>query len=546
MFGWNVSAGDVNADGYDDAIIGAPYNDEGGTDIGRAYVFYGGSTMNNAVDVDIAGQSTGELFGWDVASGNVNGDQSGGKPLKDIVVGAPQNGTGKGRAYIYFGSTSLASLISTPNVKLYRGDTEAFGSSLAIGNFNVDGYDDILIGAPTNTSSKGAGYIYYGCSNWGNCFRDPDTNWFYTAYVSRKNAGDTTTDVLVDAQTDNADDANPPNGAVVQDGFYQVDRNKVLWFDQTYIAGIPSYGSVTNAWIRVQYSVVSGYDGNSSLMWKYSGAGWANTNITPISGNGVYGWYNVYSLGVNTRAKAGSVQTYFKSYDTGGSQAVDWDYVWVYLALTGQQFANVTLAGQVNTERFGHAVETGDLDDDSPYLDDAVVGAPFYSDTNDTGAVYIYSGSTIRATAYGGTISTPTKKLYGPFSTNGKFGWSLATGNVNGDTYDDLMVGAPANNSNMGAVYWYYGPTSSIRWKFSSDGELNERRGWSIAAGDLVSLYFGETAMGCPWWDGTTKDGRVYILTPIPEFSDFLIPIIASLLVTLTLGRRRLGRRRRA
>jgi KaiC/GvpD/RAD55 family RecA-like ATPase len=549
MFGWNVSAGDVNADGIDDAIIGAPYNDEGGADIGRAYVFYGGSTMNTVVDVDIAGQSAGELFGWDVASGNVNGDQSGGRPLKDIVVGAPQNGTGKGRAYIYFGSTSLASLISTPNVKLYRGDTEAFGSSLAIGNFNQDAYDDIFVGAPTNSSSKGAAYIYYGCSNWGNCFRDPDTSFYYTAYVSQKNnPGDTTGDYLVDAQTDNANDAIPPNGGIAQDGSYQVDKGKVMWFDQTYIAGMPSYGAVVGAWLRVQYSVVAGYGGTNSLEWMYSGAGWANTNITPANGDlGKYGWYELFNAyGVNTRAKVGSVQTRFTNNDGGASQAVDWDYDWVYVALRGQQPANVTLAGQVNTERFGHAVETGDLDGDSPYLDDAVVGAPFYSDTNDTGAAYIYSGSTIRATAYGGTISTPTKKLYGPFTTNGKFGWSLATGNVNGDAYDDLMVGAPTNNSNMGAVYWYYGPTSSIRWRFSSDGELNERRGWSIAAGDLVSLYYVETAMGCPYWDGSTKDGRVYILTPIPEFSDFLLPMIASLLVTLALGRRRLGRKRRA
>ncbi|HMS34471.1 MAG TPA: integrin alpha [Ignavibacteria bacterium] len=53
QFGFSVSsAGDVNGDGYSDLIIGAPFNDAGGSNAGRAYIYFGGSNMNNTADVN--------------------------------------------------------------------------------------------------------------------------------------------------------------------------------------------------------------------------------------------------------------------------------------------------------------------------------------------------------------------------------------------------------------------------------------------------------------------------------------------------------------
>ena len=43
-FGWSIApAGDMNRDGDDDFVVGAPYNDLGGTDVGRVYLFVGNS-----------------------------------------------------------------------------------------------------------------------------------------------------------------------------------------------------------------------------------------------------------------------------------------------------------------------------------------------------------------------------------------------------------------------------------------------------------------------------------------------------------------------
>ena len=56
QFGYSVSsAGDVNVDGYADLIVGSPFNDAGGTNAGRAYIYFGGSIINSGVDVILTG-----------------------------------------------------------------------------------------------------------------------------------------------------------------------------------------------------------------------------------------------------------------------------------------------------------------------------------------------------------------------------------------------------------------------------------------------------------------------------------------------------------
>ena len=55
-FGFSVStAGDVNGDGYSDVIVGAYDNDAGGSNAGRAYIYFGGEVMDNIADVILTG-----------------------------------------------------------------------------------------------------------------------------------------------------------------------------------------------------------------------------------------------------------------------------------------------------------------------------------------------------------------------------------------------------------------------------------------------------------------------------------------------------------
>ena len=146
-FGISVaSVGDVNGDGYDDFVVGAHfYPSEGGR--GRAYLFFGGPAIDTVADLVIP-NPTGDNVAWfgiSVASaGDFNGD---GYP--DIIIGA-RNAGFPGKAYIFYGGPSLH---ATPDVTLTgetTGSNTWFGNSVAsIGDVNGDGFDDVIVGAPS-------------------------------------------------------------------------------------------------------------------------------------------------------------------------------------------------------------------------------------------------------------------------------------------------------------------------------------------------------------------------------------------------------------
>src|SRR5438034_1355257 len=100
-FGGSVaSAGDVNGDGYDDVIAGAPSYDLGAIDEGRAFLFLGSPAgLSIAPDWTVEGHQSYAYFGSSVASaGDVNGDG-----YDDVIAGAPTYDRGgvtdEGRAF---------------------------------------------------------------------------------------------------------------------------------------------------------------------------------------------------------------------------------------------------------------------------------------------------------------------------------------------------------------------------------------------------------------------------------------------------------------
>ena len=101
-FGFSVSgAGDVNNDGYSDLIVGAVWNDAGGSSAGRAYVYSG---QTGGLLYTFTGEAADDRFGVSVSgAGDVNNDG-----YDDLIVGANWNvagGNNAGRAYVYSGQT---------------------------------------------------------------------------------------------------------------------------------------------------------------------------------------------------------------------------------------------------------------------------------------------------------------------------------------------------------------------------------------------------------------------------------------------------------
>lgn len=185
--GFAVAVGDVNGDGIDDIVMGAPAADFPGAvtpppaarnDTGAVFVIFGGSALTtphtidlataNAANVALFGVNSGDQFGASVAVGNLGGLASQTPPqqaVKDILAGAPGNNgpdgstrPGAGTAYVQFGgsilnpvggATTVVDLAATPaNVVIFGKTGDALGASVAIGDINGGGIADAIVGAP--------------------------------------------------------------------------------------------------------------------------------------------------------------------------------------------------------------------------------------------------------------------------------------------------------------------------------------------------------------------------------------------------------------
>ncbi|AOY82242.2 hypothetical protein BJP36_22385 [Moorena producens JHB] len=178
--GWSVSdAGDVNGDGVSDLIIGAPFVDTGAqTDVGQAYVVFGGTDVAGTGNLDLAslngtngfaitGIEANGLLGSSVSyAGDLNKDG-----YADVAIGAK----GAGKVYVLFGSEELGttdsvdlSTLDGENGLVIEGPDSLGFSVSGAKDVNSDSIDDLVIGAPglelstANGNTPGNSYVLFG------------------------------------------------------------------------------------------------------------------------------------------------------------------------------------------------------------------------------------------------------------------------------------------------------------------------------------------------------------------------------------------------
>jgi hypothetical protein len=174
---------DFNGDGYADVAIGVPGEDVAGTtNAGAVNVLYGaeggltdaGNQIFSQQDTPSAVPEQDDVFGYALAAGDFDGNG-----CTDLAVGVPDESIGTtddaGAVYVFYGTRSANGLDTSTVEPWFQGtdgvqeSVEAldnFGRALGAGDFNSDGYSDLVIGAPFEEINgnivAGAFHVLYG------------------------------------------------------------------------------------------------------------------------------------------------------------------------------------------------------------------------------------------------------------------------------------------------------------------------------------------------------------------------------------------------
>lgn len=397
FFGFSVSgAGDVDGDGYADLMVGAPMESTSTAPAGagRVYLFSGqtGDTLFSLVSADTAG--TG-YFGYSVSgAGDVNGDGH-----ADLVVGAFAESPGlspdsAGRAYVFSGQTgdTLYTLLS-PSEE----EGGCFGFSVSgAGDVDGDGYSDVIVGAYRENpvvvpADGGRAYVFSGLTG-GLLHTLVSPNEQVLGYFgfSVSGAGDVDGDGYADVVVGAYKEVAP------------LASGRAYTFSGATGAVLDTLASPNN-------------DPLGEFGYSVSGAGDVNDD-----------GYDDVVVGAPLEGPATTPPNRGRAYVFSGNGGA---LLYTLLSPVGEPFGY-----------FGFSVSgAGDVDNDD--CDDVIIGA--YGERSgtspdDAGRAYVFAG---RGGALLSTLASPNEEF------NGYFGFSVSdAGDVNGDGWADVLVGAPFEN----------------------------------------------------------------------------------------------------
>ncbi len=457
-------AGDVNADGYSDLVVGSPYWDGTSVDEGIVWVFHGSATGLGSTPswTRLGGTATG-LFSSSGGRFDANGDGFG-----DLVLGQanhPAGGVNAGRASLHLGSASglspapIWTATGPPNtVSAYLG----LGLS-AGGDADGDGRGDFLLGTSgwsTPISQAGRAELFLGAAGG----IDPSPAWVFNGYANNENWGYG----AAFGDVDGDGRAEPLLSAPVYPNASFTGR--VEWFPLESAWPSPGVavfieGGQAGARLAETPGTAADFDqdGFDDLV--------VATPLWDALGSG---------------ADAGKVSVF-----SGGIGGPDGSADW-------------TVAGNQAIEQFGSGMAAGDFDADG--YPDLAIGAALFDGAAgiDSGRISVFAGTPA------GLAGTASWSFEGA-TAGEQLGGAATAGDFDGDGYSDLAVrldGWSNPEVNEGAVAVFLGGPGGLgaTWDWLWESDQAEVFAFQLACGDTNGDGFDDLALGLQDWDGTAVD----------------------------------------
>ena len=463
QFGTVSSAGDVNGDGYSDVIVGAHRYDNGQTDEGRVFVYHGSASgLSVPVNLTLEINQADAIFAWSIGTaGDVNGDGFG-----DIIVGARlfDNGqTDEGKVYVYQGSPSGLSPAEIWTFESDQAGAQAGQCASTAGDINGDGFSDILVSASVydnGQTNEGRAYVFHGSAigltgnlNWFDESDQATAHFGYSVSTAGDVNGDGYSDVIV--------------GAPLYDNG-ETDEGRVFVYHGSS-TGLP----IASNWVTESNQTGALYGASVATAGDVNGDGYSDV----IVGASIYD---------NEQSDEGRVFVYHGS-ESGLSLSANW-----------------TVECDQTNAHMGHCVSTaGDVNGDG--YSDVIIGAPNYN--SNKGKAFLYHGSA------SGLSGFPNWTVEGDEAIFGKYGISVSTaGDVNGDGYSDVIVGSDMSNGGQsieGTVFIYHGSATGLSFTSNWVKEGNDNGahfGWSVStAGDVNGDGYSDVIIGAPGYDDNVQ-----------------------------------------
>ena len=436
---FSLALGDFNGDGKDDILAGAPLADgpdESRANAGEAYVIFGSNDLpaakdlaDDAPDLTVYGELAADNAGFTVAAGDVNGDG-----IDDVLVGgrfASAGGkVGVGKVYVVFGGDDLGASVDTA-----AGDQDAtvigpaagdyLSIALASGDVDGDGTADLLLGASgadgpdDDRDSAGEVHVVLGRDSWPASLDLAETPPHFTAYGAT--AGDSLPNYLAAGDLDGDGREELIVGApFASGGEGQEDAGRV------YIVPVPEEGGAADLAGQGDFTTLARGPTRAGFGF-YVAAG----DLDDDGNDDVLIGARDADGPDDTRNNSGEALILWKAADL--PELLD-------LAEAG---ADLTVYGQDQGDSLGFTVATGDVNGDG--TEDALFGAPIGDGCNnaaeDAGEAHVLLGRKDWPQVVDLASEGSDRSYYGG-GAGDEVGFSLASGDVNGDGYDDVVLGA--------------------------------------------------------------------------------------------------------